>query len=282
MFSIMQCTHSDTESAMYSIYVWLLSKYAIGSPLECLEADAFLYWKQMTALKRDQAGYLTKSLRQVFLNLLGRDNSDSPTRFSGTALSDEELERFRESPTFGPMFVILQGILLTYFGDYVQYADMILELGHDHFQKAHVASICSMWDTFFKGVSCFAAAQETRKKAYAKLGQVCRSKIKSWLDQGNPNVKHYALLLDAEWTAYHGNKHDAIEQYEAAILMAARGGYQHDAALATQRFGEFYLTVMNDREDASYQIGQSIQYWRDWGAVAKVRHLKVKYSDLLA
>jgi hypothetical protein len=271
----------DTESAMWCIYQWLLYRFHIGSSLESLDDDTLLYLKQMKALKRDQAAYLTKALRQQVLNLLGRENVDQPTRFSGTALSVEEVELYRPNPFIGAIFFSYHGILLTYFGEYVHYADMVLKVGHDHFRKVHVGSSNNMWDTFTKGVSCFAAAHETHNKEYGKMGQIFRSKINKWIDMGNPNVKHYGLLLDAEWSAFQGKTYDAIKQYEAAILMAARRGYQQDAALATQRFGEFYLRVMGEREDAAYQIGQSIKYWGQWGAVAKVRHLQVKYADLL-
>jgi hypothetical protein len=249
--------------------------------LEGLEADSFLYLKQIKALKQDPVMYITKGFRQVCLNLLGMDNVDQPTHLSGKSLSEEEYYRFRESESNGTVFFAQRGILLTYFGDYVTYADMVIKVGHDHLQKFHVASSYNIWDTFIKGVSCFGAAQETRKKKYAKMAQIFRSKIKKWLDTGNPNVKHYSLLLDAEWMALKGKKNDAVKQYEAAILLAARGGYQHDAALATERFGEFYLKVMGDRDDAAYQIGQSIKYWGEWGAVAKVHHLEQKYGDLL-
>jgi hypothetical protein len=273
--------HSDTESAIYSICGWLNYKHLIGTSLDALEADSLLYLKQMKALKRDQAVYVTQSWRQVYLNLLGRDNADKPTRCSGDSLSAEELERFRENNFIGAIFIAQHGILFTYFGEYVHYADLVIKAGHDHLQKAQVASPNNMWDTFLKGVSCFAAAHETGKKKYAKMGKIFRSKVQKWLELGNPNVKHYGLLLDAEWAAFKGKKDDAIKHYEVAILLAARGGYQHDAALATERFGAFYYVAMGDRDSAAYQIGQSITYWGDWGAVAKVRQLKAKYAELL-
>jgi hypothetical protein len=266
---------------MWSIYHWLLYKYYIGSPLESLEADMLMYLKQMKVLKRDQAAYVTKVLRQLVLNLLGRENVDNPTRFSGTSLTEKEVELFRQNPFIGASIFSLRGMLYTFFGEYVYFADMVLKVGHDHYQKVHVGSANNMWDTFNKGVSCFAAAQETGKRKYFKMGQIFRSKINKWLDMGNPNVKQYGLILDAERLAFQGKKYDAIKRYEAAILLSARGGYQQDAALATQRFGEFYLTVMGDREEAAYQISQSMKYWGQWGSMAKVRHLQEKYADLL-
>jgi hypothetical protein len=266
---------------MWSIYHWLLYKYYIGSPLESLEADTLMYLKQMKVLKRDQTAYVTKVLRQLVLNLLGRENVDNPTRFSGTSLTEKEVELFRQNPFIGASIFSLHGMLYTFFDEYVHYADMVLKVGHDHYEKVHVGSANNMWDTFTKGVSCFAAAQETGKRKYFKLGKIFRSKIIRWLDMGSPNVKQYGLILDAERLAFQGKKHGAIKRYEAAIVLAARGGYQQDAALATQRFGEFYLKVMGDREEAAYQIGQSMKYWGQWGAMAKVRHLQEKYAYLL-
>jgi hypothetical protein len=261
--------------------LWIVLKLSIASPLETLDADALMYFKQMKALKRAQAANMVRCLRQVFLNLLGRDNREEPTNFSGASLSPEDLEMFLADPYYSPNTTSAHGILLTYFGEYVLCADMVIKYGHDYYQKAAIASPLNMLDTLMKGVSCMAAAQETGKKKYAKLGQIFRSKIKSWLAMGNSNVKHYESFLYAEWKAFKGKPLDAIKHYEAAILMAARGGYQHDAALATERLGAFHLRVTGNREEAAYQIGRSIQYWGEWGAIAKVRHLEEKYADLL-
>jgi hypothetical protein len=280
-YDINRCTRRDTESAMHAIHNWLLLKYLVGSALEGLEADAFLYFKQMKALKRDPTAYHTKSWRQVFLNLMGRDNVDKPTRLSGESLTVAEFERYRDNPYIGSLFFVHQGMLFTYFDEYVHYADMVIQLGHDHFQNAQIASPNNLWDTFLKGVACFAAARETGKRKYVKVGRIFRSKINKWLNMGNPNVKHYGSLLDAEWLAFKGDMSGAIKHYELATLLSARGGYQQDAALATERFGEFYSKVVGDREEAAYQISQSIKYWGQWGAVAKVRHLEEKYADLL-
>jgi hypothetical protein len=273
---------SDTETATWAIFLWLCIKTQIGSSLDTLEADSLLYFKQMKALKRDQVLSLTQALRQAYLNLLGRNNIDNPTHFPGDVLSEEELERFRANPFFGPVVDSFHGMLLVYFGDYVRYADLVIQMGHDSLQKAWFTSPFNMWDTLLKGVSCFAAAQETRKKKYAKMGQRFRMKYKKWLSMGNPNLLHYDALLDAEFMAFKGNKKNAaIKYYETAIMLAVRGGYQQDAALATERCGAFYLTVMGDRENATYQIGQSMTYWREWGAISKVHHLQEKYADLM-
>ena len=121
-------------------------------------------------------------------------------------------------------------------------------------------------------------ARKTGKKQYAKLGKLCRTKIKKMLDVGNPNVSHYDALLEAEYTAYIGQHISAIKLYEIAILLAGRGGYQQDAALASERLGEFQIDVMNDMDEGRYRIGEAIKYWGGYGAMSKVKHLEQKYN----
>lgn len=110
-----------------------------------------------------------------------------------------------------------------------------------------------------------------------------RSKIKRWQELGNLNVKHYENVLDADAAVLKGKKAEAIRHYEAAIIVAGRRGFKNDAAFACERFAEFQLSVMNERDEAKYRIQQSLDYWEDrgWGALGKVRHLKKKYSDLI-
>jgi hypothetical protein len=131
-----------------------------------------------------------------------------------------------------------------------------------------------MQDTYLKGVSCFAAARETGKSHYAKLGEICRSKIKKWIHKGNPNVKHYEALLDAEALVWQGKYSTAMKSFELAVLLAGRGGYQHDAALASERYGEFHLSIMKDNEEGIYRLKEAARYWRCWGAHAKVEALE--------
>ena len=221
-------------------------------------------------------------MRQAVLNLRGKDNRQDPTRFVGMAWTEKELEIAKHEPFFLAGILTFQSSLFTYFGEHLKLADWTIELGPDYLAKVHVSSTHVCMHTCMKGVSCFAAARQTRKKKYAKLGRYFLSKIKRWLDMGNPNVKHYESLLEAEFLAYRGKKYAAVKQYEVAVLLAARAGYQQDAGLASERLGEYHLTDMSDQEEAAYRIGEAIKYWRGWGAIAKVEALEKKYTEILA
>eukprot|EP00977_Amphora_coffeiformis_P020355 scaffold8152_cov195-Amphora_coffeaeformis.AAC.2 len=269
----------DTESATGSILNYMLLQLLSGHSLKTLEGDMSLYSKQMKDLKRGPNLKSTKAMQQAVLNLMGRNNRDGPTRFIGDSMSQDDFEQSRSEKFWDAGVYFFQGMLFTYFGEHAQQADIMIRKGHDYIAKIHVAAATVMTDYCLKGVSCFAMARRTGKKKYAKLGMLCRTRIKRWLDAGNPNVTRYDSLLEAEYMAYKGQNFAAIKHYEIALLLAARGGFQQDAAFASERLGDFQTEVMKDVEEGRYRIGEAIKYWGGWGAMAKVEHLEQKYFE---
>lgn len=67
-------------------------------------------------------------------------------------------------------------------------------------------------------------------------GPQVSERIKQWIAKGNPNVKHYDALLDAELAAIQGRWSIARNRYEVAILFAGRQGFVHEQALAHERY----------------------------------------------
>ena len=98
---------------------------------------------------------------------------------------------------------------------------------------------------------------------------------------GNPNVRHFESFLEAELSAVTGKKFDAMKNYEICILLAARGGFQHDAAWASERYGRFCLTLNNEQDEANYRLQEAIKYYRGWGALAKVNALEAEFPHLV-
>ena len=268
----------EIESALWNAYYLINVRFMLGTSLETLVGDLTTYSLQMRDLKRNIMACLCDSMKQVMLNVMGRDNQDSPTQWYGEAFSEED-QRTWDNDEY-QMSLSWSSLLNTYFGNYIECAEICLAVGHDFIAKARPASISIMWNTFFSGVSCFAAAREAEDAEYAKLGRQIRKKIKGWVAMGNPNCKYYDMLLEAEFLVYKGQHKTAIKQFEAAFMFAARSGYQHDAAFAAQRLGDFYLNVMDDQEEATYRLGEAIKYWKGWGAHAIVSSIQARYSDL--
>ena len=66
--------------------------------------------------------------------------------------------------------------------------------------------------------------------------------------------------------------------YDKCIALANRTGFVHDAALANERVGVFFL-AMNDRYWAQHYLQQSKRLFTDWGASAKVSLMMNKYGN---
>ena len=97
---------------------------------------------------------------------------------------------------------------------------------------------------------------------------------------GNPNVRHYELILDAEWAALTGQNDVSEKKYQAAVISAARGGYLHDACLASERLGNFELNIIKDKEEATYRLKEAMKYAEAWGGHGVVDSIKQRYSQL--
>lgn len=273
----------DTESAAWCILNYLCMEYMLGSELETLICNLAMYGNQMKNLKRELASVQCKLMRQCYLNLAGKDNLSTPTNLHGRVVSEKELKLYAASVFYNDGVYLWSGVLKVYFGQYVEMADLILEIGHDYLKKQRPGTLNLMWDSCLKGVCCFHAARTAssrgeKRKQYTKVGNIIRARMKRWRRLGNPNLAHHIALLDAEWNVVKGDYKAAVQDYENSILIAARGDHPHDTAFASERLGEFHLEVLKDTDSGMNYIRQSLTYWREWGAHGKAFWLEQKHK----
>ena len=223
---------------------------------------------------------------QMCLNLVGL--SDSPTMLQGDAIPD--IDGFLERNPTDLTITMTKGMrLCAIFCDYEKGSKLCMEHGYDWAKKFPGVSIF-MEAMFCGGLCSFAAAQELKQRKSRKHLRSCRryrrfgdrvlATIASWVRKGNPNVKHHEALLLAEKAALCGKWQLAERNFQAAISMAARIGFMHDAAISYERYGLFMLHIINDREGGAFYLEKAAQYYADWGAVRKVRQLEKEHADL--
>jgi hypothetical protein len=211
---------------------------------------------------------------------MGKGTNGNPLVLDGAEIRAEEVERLRKQDRFFDQEALRCEVqLCTDFGAHEKLAAMLLELN-----GADIAIIGSPFLLHYalaRGVSSFAAYRKTKKKGYLKMGMRMRSKMRSWLSKGNPNVLHLASFLDAEYHASKGKLGTAIKHFESAVLMSACGGLLFDAVFVSERFGELYLEN-DDEENASFRLKQAIRYYKDVDAYGKVDDLEIKYGHLMS
>lgn len=282
----------DTESAMLSIYHYIVFGFLSGKPLDTIEHDCRIYSMQMKELKQDRVMNDCKLTWQMILNLKG--NSRHKVFLSGEALDEEACTgAARKNPYLASMLKAHKLLIRSIFADYEGAVELSLASALDESSSSPSAiaapsttilpgSPFMALATFHRGLSLLAMAQKTKGAPMYKIEARKRlAKIHKWASGGNPNVKHYQVLLQAELAVVDNKKSAAKNLYKSAVEIATSQGFVQDAALANERFGEFLLHCMNDKEGAALRIKRACSGYSEWGAHGKVESLEEKYSNLL-
>jgi tetratricopeptide (TPR) repeat protein len=246
--------------------------YQMGKPLSLILSRCPDCVHQMEELRQQD--------HCLMLNLAGQ--SKETTRLKGELFACDEFVAKTPLQTAAVNLAKLE--LLVYYGDFDSAAKHAIKCS-DSFDKTTNGMFLSMMETFHRGVALYAMARRTKKRKYRKRAIRVRSTIAKWVQNGNPNVKHYHSLLNAEQAALDREYHEAEALYKEAIILAARPGYLHDAALFNERYADFlrkeghHFALAED--EIVYRIEEAIRYYKEWGAKAKVEMLQAEHGRLL-
>ena len=247
-----------------------------GLQLRGLVEDIRIYLSQFERMSTNSDyAQRTRMVWQVVLNLIGE--SENTTVLSGSAIEEEYALEDDTSMT-GVIFLLLKSFLCVHFGNHEQGAALAMQRGNRFYEESPGLPV-GMPDPFLRAMSLYAMARKTGKSKYARHAKRARATVKDWLKKGNPNVYHQLELLNAERAALSKRK-DTSELYYKAARLAVRGGWIHDAALTSERHGE-YLLEIGDKEGATAKLKEAIERYSSWGAARKASQLKEMYADLL-
>jgi hypothetical protein len=88
------------------------------------------------------------------------------------------------------------------------------------------------------------------------------------------------LLLQAETLSASSAESEVVRKsFDDAITMAGKLGFLHNQALGNERAGVYFLE-QGDNAWASTYLSRARQLFREWGAMAKVKQMDLKYRDL--
>ena len=132
-------------------------------------------------------------------------------------------------------------------------------------------------------------ARKTKKRKYKRRADEIRKQVKQWARYGSPNLEQCDLLLDAEHTALRVKRHDsendvkntkmylaADELYQKAIDSASKLGHLQHTAICNERYADFLFHCGWDKSGSRLKLTESIRLYDEWGAVGKVKELKLK------
>eukprot|EP00980_Cylindrotheca_fusiformis_P003217 scaffold732_cov114-Cylindrotheca_fusiformis.AAC.5 len=261
----------DTVFAMWNLicsHAWL--PYALGKRLGSILEQCPKLLSQMEELSQPEQAIGLKMFWQMILNLVKSPVSKDSHKLEGDIFSAEAFT------CIGAVDVasihLWQGELLVFY-DIEAAAKRAIKDG-DKYAKLSPSIFHVMFETFHRAIALFAMARRTRKRKYRSTANKLAKRIEGWVRSGNPNVSHYHAALLAEQAALNKKYDLAEENYKNAIVLAARSGHMHHAALINERYAEFLLEERLDEQESKYRLEEAIRFYEEWGAFGKVEVLR--------
>lgn len=119
------------------------------------------------------------------------------------------------------------------------------------------------------------------KSSDAIISQVSQNqeKMKKWASYAPINFQHKYYLVEAEKAAKMGDITNAEKFFLRSIELAIANNYPHEAALSSEKLGEFYLKTGQNKL-AENKFLYSREGYLNWNAIAKVRELEARFDFL--
>jgi len=118
------------------------------------------------------------------------------------------------------------------------------------------------------------------QKQYLKKVAANQKKMKKWAHHAACNFQHKYDLVEAEKARIFGKEVKAMNLYDRAIAGAKENEYTQEEALGNELAAQFYLVLGKDKIAKTYMTDAYYGYIR-WGALAKVKDLEERYSNLI-
>lgn len=272
----------DLEFGCYCAFFYCLHSYYLGKELSETEIIFHKYTQAIHHLRQGNTVSWNEIHRQTILNLLGK--SQDPCELKGQAYEEDIL-----LPSINQSDDRLLLHLLYTNKLYLNYLFYQYEASLENADKAAqyldgvtgmvtVAIFC-FYDSLAR-LSCQLYSKKIDEQSLLNQIDCNQRNMAVWASHSPENFQHKYHLVKAEYYRFQGNKTEAIEYYDRAIIGAKENEYIQEEALANELAAKFYLAWGKEKIAAVYMQEAYYCYSR-WGAKAKVNHLETTYPKLL-
>jgi predicted ATPase/signal transduction histidine kinase/GAF domain-containing protein len=273
----------DLAFAGYSAFNYGFYSYFAGQNLTQLEPEVADYCEALKHLKQNLTLNYSQLIRQILLNLMG--DADNVVVLSGTAYNEQHQLPLHEAAgdRTGLALLWINKLIVSYlFSEFEQAVQQARQARQ--YLDAIIAFLYVPIFDFYDSLAQLAwfeqlsTLEQQQMKEYITANQ---EKLNYWATHAPMNFRHKFDLVEAERYRVLGNRAEAIECYDRAIMGAKEQGYIQEEALANELAAKFYLDWGKEQIAQSYMTQAYYGYAR-WGAKAKVVDLEKRYPQLLA
>ena len=273
----------DFFNAGYSIGTYLNANLFGGVELDTWEPEIAVYRGILAEVKQYSAKTYLDMKQQAIQNL--RETHKLSDCLIGDAYDERVMipKHHQDNDLSAIALAYFYKFLLAYcFGNYTAALDYSAQV------KQHLMAISGLmlipifhFYTALTHLALFTTKPEIEQAEFLALVETHQTILQQWAQNAPMNHLHKCYLVEAEKYRVLGNKAEAIEHYDRAIIGAKANEYIQEEALANELAAKFYLDWGKQRIAGEYMTNAYYGYAR-WGAKAKVADLERRYPGLLA
>ncbi len=271
----------DLEYGAYSACVYCYHSYVLGKELTGLEREMAMYSNAIKQHKQETAFYYNELCRQLVLNLM--DRAEDKCSLIGESYNEIQmlsihLEAKAKNICHSLYFYKL--VLCYLFQEYQQAVENA-RLVEKNIDSAVGTIPLSHFYNSLVYLAIYPDASKLEKKQILLKVKSNQKKIKKWANSAPMTHLHKYYLVEAERHRVLSHKAEAIDYYDRAIELAKKYNYINEEALANELASKFYLGLGKVKIAQAYMLDARYCYLQ-WGAIAKVKDLDIRYPDLLS
>ncbi|KAL3927070.1 MAG: hypothetical protein SGBAC_013231, partial [Bacillariaceae sp.] len=266
-----------TSWAMLQHVVYL--PYTTGRPIHTILEGCRHILAEFEETKSGMHILCTKNYYQMLLNL-NDPSCENPSVHFGKIYTDTKEDHKGNLVILGEN-TFAEGELVFWNADYEDCAKRALRVG-ETFAKLNPGVYLHQVESFHRAVALYAAAIETKKRKYRRAGNTIRKRLATLTQYDNTTVQYYHIFLTAEYLALEKKQKEAKKKYEQALEAVGKLGHLHHLGLFNERYSNYLQRELKAEKESRYRLEQAIGYYRQWGAVHKVKALESRLKDMIS
>lgn len=214
------------------------------------------------------------------LNLTGDKRNEDPSILTGESMDVSMEQEMQELNLLATLFGgKCHEILLACIFENWNHLDKNLLPFYRTYESTVEGYFTSPFNSFFYAMACYEMYGKTRNKKFKREARRANKKVRKWAEGGTVMISAPNRVLTAV-DALCGMKEtpDVIEElFQLAIDECEAYAYLGFEAMTTERIAKYFLMDNPNEEKARYYLFRSINLYRKWGAVAKVKWLQQRF-----
>ncbi|MGK3993466.1 trifunctional serine/threonine-protein kinase/ATP-binding protein/sensor histidine kinase [Sorangium sp. So ce1024] len=257
-------------------------RFLAGDDLAMLASDMEQYAHAIAKLRQEMVLGWHQIYLQTVLNLRGKA-TDQVVLAGPAYVEAERLPAQRTASDVGALFSyhFCKTLLCYLFGEHEQAAS-IAEATTPYLVVAETCASAAPW-ALLESLAHLAVhdhADEAARERTLALVERNIAKLETWREHCPATYEHKLLLIRAERARVLGQDDAARDAFERGAELAEKSGYQHEAAIAHELAGRFYL-ARGDQKLARQHLRDAHEGYLRWGAVAKAKALEKQHPGLV-